>query len=411
MLPQKAEKDWPPAVVADVFQTGVNLMRDLGRHGVRVVGVDSNPSREGFRSVYGKSYLCPDPDTHPAEWVAFMQSLARQLGAKPVIIPAADVFVSALGKHAAELRDFYAFDECGARLQAALGTKEHQYGLAHQHGFPCPRSEFVGSENALRRFAATACFPCLLKPRQQREWETLPEGNPLRGRKLVTAETTEELIDHYAMAQRWRPEAVVQEIIAGPDSAKYCYLSAYGRDGSRLGHCVVQEFRAYPVLFGSASIVEPVEDPEIEQACDRFLRAIHYVGVCEIEVKRDVRDGGVRLVEVNPRVSGTGDCAIYTGVEVGWLHYLDLVGVRVPEVRPSRFGFRHITLRREVPSAVKYLEKGMITWGELMRSYRYPMEFYDFDVRDWRNTAATVGFCARTLSGGLMRRLGLKRHR
>ena len=81
MLPQKAEPDWPPVVVGDVFQTGLNLMRDLGRHGVRVVGMDCNPSHEGFRSIYGESWLCPNPDTHPDEWVEFMRSLPRRLGA------------------------------------------------------------------------------------------------------------------------------------------------------------------------------------------------------------------------------------------------------------------------------------------------------------------------------------------
>ena len=79
-------------------------------------------------------------------------------------------------------------------------------------------------------------------------------------------------------------------------------------------------------------------------------------------MKRDQRDGKVRLIEVNPRVSGTGDCAIYTGVEVGWLHYLDLIGCSPLPVKPSRFNFRHITLRRDLPSIPRYFEQGALTW-------------------------------------------------
>ena len=93
MTGSHAEGGWPPVVVASVFQTGLNLMRDLLRRGVPTVGVDCHPEHEGFRSRYGKSYLCPSPDTHPNEWVAFMIELAASLGAKPVIIPAADEFV------------------------------------------------------------------------------------------------------------------------------------------------------------------------------------------------------------------------------------------------------------------------------------------------------------------------------
>ena len=84
--------------------------------------------------------------------------------------------------------------------------------------------------------------------------------------------------------------------------------------------------RCDPPLFGSASVVSPVKDDETETLCDRFLQGLAYVGICEIEVKRDERDGCVKLIEVNPRFSVTADCAKYVGVELGWLHYLDLAG-------------------------------------------------------------------------------------
>jgi D-aspartate ligase len=382
-------------------------MRDLSRHGLRVVGVDCDPQHAGFRSIYGKSYLCPNPDANPVEWVEFMKDLSRKLSAKPVIIPAADMWISALGRHAEALRDHYIFDDSGLAVQSALATKEQQYALAKQCGFPCPRTEYIQSLESLHSFASTARFPCLLKPTHQREWISLPDGNPLQGLKLVTAETPEELFRQYAYSEPYRPDLIVQEIIAGPDSAKYCYLSVYGRDGSRLGYCVVQEFRAHPILFGSASIVEPVRDEEIATLCDTFLRSIRYVGICEIEVKRDTRDQKVMLVEANPRFSGTADCAIYAGVELGWLHYSDLTGGHVVPVEPSRYHFRHITLSREIPSAIKYLQNGMITWRKLIHSYWIPLKFYDFDLFDWRVTGETLVFCLRHIVATILRKIGL----
>jgi D-aspartate ligase len=392
-----------------VFQTGVNLMRDLSRRGVRAVGVDSAKDHVGFRSIYGESYLCPNPESDPRDWVEYMQALSKRLGQKPVLIPASDLFASSIGQCADSLADHFIFSRVGSGLQAALATKEQQYALAKEHGMPCPRTEYIRSLSELREFVATAQFPCLLKPKHQRDWEALPEANPLHGRKLVTADTSEELLSWYQSAETARPEAIVQEIIAGPDDAKYCYLCVYAQDGRRLGHCVVREFRAFPVLFGSASIVQPVIDQEIETVCDRFLREINYVGICEIEVKRDTRNGMLLLIEVNPRFSGTGDCSIYTGVDLGWLHYLDLIGVGATAVEASRFDFRHITLGREIPAAVKYLEGGLITWRELVSSYRMPLEFYDFDMRDWRVTSGTLKYCMRTLGGAVLRRVGLRR--
>lgn len=406
--PQRAQKDWPPVVVASVHQTGLNLMRDLIRRGVRTVGVDCVPEHDGFRSVYGKSYLCPDPDIHPEQWVAFMESLSKDLGARPVIIPAADQFVTALGRHADRLQNAYIFSRAAVSVQAALATKEQQYELARKHGFPCPHMAYVQSLDELRHFMANAQFPCLLKPRHQREWESLPEGNPLRGRKLVSASSVEDLVRYYGMTAPYRPEVVAQEVIAGPDDAKYCYLSVYGSRGERLAYCVVREFRADLIYFGSAGVVEPVVDDEIQSLCDDFLRGIHYVGLCEIEVKRDIRDGKVRLVEVNPRFSVTGDCAIYTGIEVGWLHYLDLIGQSVAPVETTRLNFRHIVLRREAGAFPQYLSAGLTGWREWFRAYRPPVEFYDFDIRDWRIALSTIWFCARSFAGGMLRHWKLR---
>ena len=252
-------------------------------------------------------------------------------------------------------------------------------------------------------------FPASSSPATQREWEALPEGNPLRALKLITAENPAEMLAHYALTEHFRPEVMAQEIVAGGDDTKFCYLSVYGTGSRRLGHCVVREFRAYPLFFGSGSLVEPVLDDEIDTLCDRFLRALGYVGICEIEVKRDARDGVVRLIEANPRFSGTGDSALYAGIEIGWLHYLDLIGQEPEPMDATRSGFRHVTLRRDIPSLPHYVARGILTWADIRRSYRGPLEFFDFDRRDPRPTLQTLRGCARIFAGIFLRTLRLRR--
>jgi predicted ATP-grasp superfamily ATP-dependent carboligase len=404
-----AQGGWPPVVVASVFQTGLNLMRDLLRRGVRAVGIDCDASHEGFSSSYGKSYLCPNPDTHPEEWIAFMIDLARKLGGRPVIIPAADIFVSALGRHVEELQKHYIFSLDSIAVQAALATKEQQYALAAEHGLPIPRTAYIQSCTDLERFSADARFPCLVKPRHQREWDALPESNKLRGLKLITADNAASLLADYALAEPHRPEAVVQEIISGGDDAKYCYLSVYGAGSRRIGHCVVHELRAHPVLFGSGSMVEPIVDEEIATLCDNFLQGINYVGICEIEVKRDTRDGVVRLIEANPRYSVTADAAIYAGVDIGWLHYLDLIGQPVEPAEATAFNFRHVVLRRDIPALPRYVERGILTWRQIRKSYSGKLAYFDFDLHDIRPTARTLKGCARVALGTVLRSTGILR--
>ena len=131
---------------------------------------------EGFRSRYGVSYLCPDPDSQGEAWVDFMCSLSRRLGTRAVLIPAADAYVSAMGKHAQQLREHFLFSAAAIEVQARLATKEKQYALAHEHGFPIPLTRYVSTRDEVRRFAAEARFPALLKPHHQREWDALRQA-------------------------------------------------------------------------------------------------------------------------------------------------------------------------------------------------------------------------------------------
>ncbi len=399
----------PPAVVASVFQTGLNLMRDLEQKGIRAVGIDCNPDNPGFRSIYGCSFLCPNPDQEPEKWLAFMLSLSAAMGERPVLIAAADIFVSAIGRHAQALGEHFIFSERGCLLQAELSTKERQYALAREFGLPSPRSAYVETIEELESFCDGARFPVLLKPRAHREWEALPIGNPLHGRKTISAQTREELLEHYRQVRALVPQAVAQEEIVGPDSAKYCYLSVYARSGQRLGACVVQELRAYPLLYGCATLVKPVIDEEIDRICNKFLLAIGFIGICEIELKRDSRDGQVLLIEVNPRVSGTGDCSRYAGVETGYIHYLDLIGETPAPVNATHFDFQHMMLVNDLTAFPIYLAKGLVGWRLYIQSLRGKMEFFDFDWKDFANARKAAFRGIRALAGGLLRTWGLRK--
>jgi D-aspartate ligase len=407
--PVRAEPGWPTAVVAGGAQTAVVLMRDLARRGVCVCCIHTSPSSTAFRSVHGKKFLCPCPDLEPAAWCAYMGDLAREVGGRPVLMATSDQFVSAIGKHAEKLGESFLISKAGAALQAELGTKDTQYDLASRHGMPLPHTRTVGSIEELLAFGSDARFPCLLKPKQCRQWQSLPRRHPLRDAKVVVAGSAEELAAHYRVAAEICPEVVVQEVIEGPDTSKLVYLACYSAAGDRIGHCMLRELRTFPAHFGSASVVEPVTDPEADALCDRFFKELGYVGLCEIELKRDSRDGHLKLIEVNPRYSGSADAAPYAGVPMGWLHYLDLIGQPVRPVGPDGRDFRHITLSRDIPTIPSYMAAGLLTGRELIRSYRPPLAFFDLDLRDWRVAGETVASIGRTVIGQMIRRVRPKR--
>ena len=407
-MSKQSRIDRPPVVVAGAYQTGVVLMRSLVRRKVETCCIDCDDSQPGFKTVYGKAYLCPNPDTQPAEWERYMIALAKSIGRKPVLIPSADQFVTAIADHAAALEPHYIFRPASVVTQALLATKKRQYEIADLNGLPVPKTRFIESVEQLRSFASEAQFPCLMKPVHFREWEKLPAGHPLLNQKISLASSTTALEESYSTVESVTPAVVLQEIIEGPDDAKMVYLSCYGQGGRRLGSCLVRELRTTPIYFGSASVVEPFSDPEIDALCDNFFRSIGYEGLCELELKRDSRDGRVKLIEANPRYSVTADAAPYAGVDLGWLHYQDLIGEPVAPVGWNGRNFHHIVLSRDVNCFRSYLEAGLTTWGGIARTYRSP-EFFDFDLCDWRLTVRTGVYLLKVLLYPTYRRLFPKR--
>ncbi len=268
---------------------------------------------------------------------------------------------------------------------------------------PMPRTLHVTSEEQVAEFSRTAHFPCLLKPTHFRLWHQFPLGHPLSYRKIAIAENAERLVNYYRMAATVSPHVILQEIIEGPDTNKRVYLACYDSQGQRIAHAMFRELRCAPLGFGPATVSEPVVDSETDEVCDRFLRRIGYVGICEIEMKWDARDGQVKLIEANPRLSGGGDAAPYAGVDLCWIHYLDLIGERVAAVAPRNLDFRHVVLRADGHTVPAYWREGLLSWRDVCHSYRPPLAFYDLDPRDWRYSIETLLIAARGFVKGVLR--------
>ena len=243
--------------------------------------------------MYGPARLCPNPDRQPEAWLDFMIELAGSMPAKPVLISSSDQFVTAIAKHEETLRHYYTLSPRCA-LQGLLADKATQYELAAHHGMPMPRTSYAENVDGVRRFAKAARFPCLLKPTHFRQWQRFPPGHTLANKKVAIAADEAELLAHYHEAATIDPNVIVQEIIEGPDTDKRVYLACYDAAGERIGHALFRELRCDPVGFGPASVSEPVVDAETDAVCDRFLRSIGYVGICEIEMKWDSHDGKVK---------------------------------------------------------------------------------------------------------------------
>jgi predicted ATP-grasp superfamily ATP-dependent carboligase len=132
----------------------------------------------------------------------------------------------------------------------------------------------------------------------------------------------------------------------------------------------VRRWRQHPSDFGRAStFVETVDLPAIAAPSIRFLEAIGYYGLVELEYKRDARDGVYRLLDVNARTWGYHSLGPAAGVDFPSLLYRDQLG-EPPATERARPGVRWIRLATDVPNAVRDMASGTLRPSTYLRSLR-----------------------------------------
>ena len=151
--------------------------------------------------------------------------------------------------------------------------------------------------------------------------------------KAWRADSPADLTDvvRRAVAVAGAGEIIVQELVPGDGGRS----TPTARSSNRVAHprasTVRRGARQHPSDFGRASTyVETVDLPELERPSLRFLAAIDFYGLVELEYKRDHRDGAFKLLDVNARTWGYHSLGMAAGVDFPYLLYADQIGAPPP---------------------------------------------------------------------------------
>jgi len=300
-----------PAVVVGVGgAAGVSAVRRLGRRGIPVYAVDHRRSPLGFHSRYSTPIRTSDPDADVAGFVAGLLELAERIGQPAPILPTRDEDLNAIARSRDQLGDVFLCPFPPWSVLQAIQSKRHQILRASEIGIPVPETSIDGT--------LPADFPVLVKP-------SAPAGFRERfGVQALRCETARELADALTAASRYEP--LVQEFIPGGDGALYtvgAYLSATGK---AVGVFCGRKIRQSPPRVGTCRVGESVWVEELVESGLELLRALGFVGIAQVEFKRDPRDGRFKFIEVNPRLWQWHELAASCGVDFPWIAYLDLLG-------------------------------------------------------------------------------------
>jgi predicted ATP-grasp superfamily ATP-dependent carboligase len=280
-----------------------------------------------------------------------------------VLFPTRDENVAAIAANRDALRhDFRVPTPDLASVRRAWDKRE-TYRLAAELRIPIPRTWFPRAEADLA--AIDIEVPAVVKPAIKEHFFYVS------GEKAWRADGRTELVSSFRRAADIvdEGEVIIQEMIPGGGEEQYAYC-AFFRDGRAVASMTVRRRRQHPSDFGRASTyVETVSLPELTEPSMRFLSAIGYYGLVELEYKRDPRDGAFKLLDVNARTWGYHTLGAVAGVDFPYLLFLDQVGAGVPEVH-ARPGIRWVRLATDVPNAVRDIRAGTLRTRDYLRSLR-----------------------------------------
>jgi predicted ATP-grasp superfamily ATP-dependent carboligase len=283
--------------------------------------------------------------------------------------------------HASEIRDelarYFRFLLPEPETVTTLVDKVAFAGFAEREGLAVPRTFVIDQDADWERVLEEASFPVVVKPKYRTEaW--LAAGLA----KVFRVEAACDLAGIRALIRSLEANYVVQEWIDGPDENLYTDFGYRSRDGRQLARFTIQKLRQEPPLIGVASLAVPVQHPLVTTEANRLYELCGLKGFGGLEMKLDVRDGKMKLIEPHVRPILPAYLGALIGENVYYRAYCDLTATD-PEPEPTAAKpFRWVFLEADLMSYRKARRLGNLDWYGYLREYRRPLVFADLTWRD-----------------------------
>lgn len=291
-------------------QTGLSIVRSLGRKGIRVVGVDNAEFPMGRMSRYCHAFI------RYADYSRLRETLihiGRQCDRKFPIIVSSDALALFMDEQRIDLSPYYLFNWQPTRRIDDMINKQVMLRLAGEIGLETPRT-WQSDECSLDRIQAEISFPALIKP------------SYTAGTKKGVIVTSLQELQAATRQDLFRAGFIVQEFISGPETNIVVVETYSNRQGDVVALSCGRKVRQLPRDVGIATYIEPCHEGESIAQAIRFVKYLGYFGIADIEFKKSLSDGRYKFIEINPRASGFNEFAIAQGVDLPYLCYCDLLG-------------------------------------------------------------------------------------
>jgi D-aspartate ligase len=301
MLAKKSQR-YRILVMDGRIQSCLPVIKALRLAGHHVTIAESDPLCVGFLSRYPHRRIRHrDPRKNPE---GFLSDLRRYLstGEYDVLIPILDVTAELVSQHKPELARLVRIPLVDYPIFMRARDKSQTMKIAQSHGLPIPKTYFP-DEMTIAEIAALVDYPVLIKP-----------NISVGARGLTKVKDAQELKKLYPLVVARYGASTVQEFI--PQTGLQ-YKAQFFLDRSQevKAWVVYSKIRHFPLEGGVSTLNCTVAREDIASLGKKLLHAMDWYSYADIDLITDPRDGQVKIMEVNPRITGSVKICFEAGVD------------------------------------------------------------------------------------------------
>lgn len=376
---KKQHYNKPECVVMGLSITSLGVIRSLGRKGVKVIGIDHLKAQLGSYSKYCETLYCPEPQSDGNDLLVFLKNLGKELNLRGVLLSTNDSFILFLARNQSILKPYFKFLLPKKEVIEALNDKRRLYQMAKQIDIDVPRTFFPQTIEELIDISRKIHYPCILKP----AYGYLFNQVEVKG---IVAKERPQLLEGWRRLHSLGNQVVLQEFVCGDDDLQYSLATYFNQNSEPLTVFTARKLRQNPPEAGVGTLVESCKEPAIVELGISFLKKIGFIGIAEVEFKRQGKHGPFKMIEVNTRLWVQNSLAVRCGVDIPWVAYCDACELELkgnPHQKDSSIKWLNFSADfRGCFGSSGYLSKRKITFVNWMKSLRGPKEFAIFSDDD-----------------------------
>lgn len=224
-------------------------------------------------------------------------------GSYTLVVSCSDVTAEQIALNKARIEVYAKTSVVGKDLFYIAYDKNQTMRVCMENGIPCPRTYF-DCKTVDDVMGKDLVFPLIIKPQSGYGAIGFHKFDTAEELRIYLTEHTDE-IEHL----------VIQEYI--PQTDLQYEAAMFVDDKNEIKSAMVfEKNRWFPVHGGSSTLNTSTKDQAIVDNCSKLVQTINWRGCCDIDLIRDPRDGVAKIMEINPRMSGSAKIVILSGVNL-----------------------------------------------------------------------------------------------